>query len=655
MPRSRYLAGAISAALLFSASASAAQFSNVVVFGDSLSDSGNLSMFAQSPVPMRFTTNPGTTTIENVATDLGFQLAPSLAGGSDYAWGGAGVNTNSPGTPAGVPTLTSQIDGYLAAGAVDGKALYSVWGGANDIFYHATAAGAGATAQQLIAANTAGLPATTAAQVAAQISSQVMATAGVSSFETAEQVQANVAAAAQQEVKLIGELQAAGATNILVFNLPNVGITPSARSQGAEAAASLSGLSLIFNGQLNAGISRLGTGIIPINTYSLLNEVVANPQMYGFSNVTDPACTGGSGSSVACAPQGTPGATVTYAPGTENSYLFADGVHPTTAAHAMLGQYVLSVLRAPEQVSLLGEAPLAANNAQTRAIRNEMLADSAGSDTRAFVNIDYGRQRFKAVNGAPKTDSNNVNLTLGADVRATDHVSAGMALGVGQHTADFAGGGGYKLQDISGQAYVTYHAGGGYVGGYANFGQSNFKDIERRVAIGAAHRSETGKADGSHLGGGLTGGWWFDFNDLRTGPFATVEWQTVKINGYTENGNDSTAMWFGRQQRDALVATAGWRLQGHWQAGNTVLSPYAEVAWNHDSKADPRTVSAGLNSMSGTFALTGFIPDDSWGTADVGLSAQLTSNISSWIGYSGRFSDNSQKYNSVNIGMKIGF
>lgn len=298
MPRSRYLAGAISAALLFSASATAAQFSNVVVFGDSLSDSGNISTFAQSPVPMRFTTNPGTTTIENVATGLGFQLAPSLAGGSDYAWGGAGVNTNSPGTPAGVPTITSQIGGYLAAGAVDGKALYSVWGGANDIFYHATAAGAGATAQQLIAANTAGLPPALAEQVAAQISAQVLATAQVSAFETAEQVQANVAAAAQQEVKLIGELQAAGATNILVFNLPNVGITPSARSQGAEAAASLSGLSLIFNGQLNAGISRLGTGIIPINTYSLLNEVVANPQMYGFSNVTDPACTGGSGSSV---------------------------------------------------------------------------------------------------------------------------------------------------------------------------------------------------------------------------------------------------------------------------------------------------------------------------------------------------------------------
>jgi outer membrane lipase/esterase len=230
-----------------------------------------------------------------------------------------------------------------------------------------------------------------------------------------------------------------------------------------------------------------------------------------------------------------------------------------------------------------------------------------------------------------------------------------MALGVGQHTADFAGGGGYKLQDISGLGYLTYHVGGGYIGGYANFGQSNFKDIERRFAIAAMQRTESGKTNGTHLGGGVTGGWWFDFNELSTGPFVTVAWDTAKVSGYHEGGNDSSAMWFGRQQRDALVSTLGWRLQGHWQTGNMVMSPYAELAWNHDSKAEPRAVSAGLNSMNGTFALTGFTPDKSWGTAELGLSAQLTPTINSWVGYSGRFSDNSQKYNSVNMGFRFVF
>jgi outer membrane lipase/esterase len=616
MLRTRQLAGAIAATLMFSSAAVATDFSKVIVFGDSLSDNGNLSQALPGPSiqpPLRFTTNPGHVAIENVASALGSTLSPSLNGGSDYAWGGAGVNNNSPGTPGAVPTLTTQVNAYLSAGSADQHALYSIWGGANDIFYHATLAGGG--------------------------------------LETSAQAQTNVAIAAQQEVKLIGQLQAAGAKNILVFNLPNIGLTPDAAAQGPAGAAALAGLSLIFNGQLNTGLGQLGKGIIPINAYGLLSEVIANPQAYGFTNATTPAC-GANSSSVRCGPQGS-GLPYTYAPGTDQSYVFADGVHPTTAAHALLGQYVVSVLRAPEQISLLGESALSAATTQTRTIRNQILVDSDGGETRTFVNIDYARQRFDANNGSPKTSSNNINFTLGVDAHAADNLSAGLALGVGQSNANVSGGGGYKLQDISGLGYLTYHAGGGYVGGYADFGQSNFKNIDRRIDLGAMRRTESGKADGSHLGAGLTGGWWFDFGNLRTGPFANLEWQTAKINGYSENGNDSSAMWFDRQQRDALIGTLGWRLQGHWQVANLAMSPYAELAWNHDSKADPREVSAGLNSMNGTFALTGFVPDKSWGNANLGLSAQLTPSMTSWIGYSGRFGDNSQKYNSFNMGFRV--
>ncbi len=613
MPRNRYLAGAITAALLFGASASATDFSNVIVFGDSLSDSGNIALASGSPVPMRFTTNPGTTTAENVATGLGFTLVPSLAGGTDYAFGGAGLVNNV----AAVPTLPQQLQMYLGAngGQADSHALYQVWGGANDIFYLSAA------------------------------------------VADPNAVAAGTISAAQTELGLLNGLQTAGAKYVVVYNLPDLGKTPSAAAGGAAAQAGATQLAVLYNGVLNSGIAQLsnnGLNVIPVNTFALINEVIANPSAYGFANVTAPACTGGSGSSIECGPQGS-GAPVTYAPGTEQTYLFADGVHPTTAAHAMLGQYVLSVIHAPEQISLLGEAPLASSGAQTRAIRNQMLVDAAGGESRTFVNIDYGRQRFDASNGSPKTNSNNFNLTLGAAVQASDHVSAGVALGVGQSNASFSGGGGYKLQDISGLGYVTYHAGGGYIGGYANFGQSNFKDIERRIDLGAMHRTETGKADGSHLGTGVTGGWWFDFDKLRTGPFANLEWQTVKVNGYSENGNDSTAMWFGKQQRDALVATLGWRLQGHWDVGNTVLSPYAELAWNRDDKADPRMVRAGLNSMNGTFALAGFTPDKNWGTAELGVSAKLTPSMTSWFGYSGRFSDTSQKYNGFNMGFKVMF
>ena len=613
MPRTRHLAGAITAALLFSASAGATDFSNVIVFGDSLSDGGNISLASAPAIqpPLRFTTNPGTTTAENVAEGLGFTLAPSAAGGTDFAWGGAGFVNNV----AAVPTIPQQLQMYLGAagGKADGNALYQVWGGANDVFYLSGTL----TDPNAIAAGTVN--------------------------------------AARTELGMLGSLQAAGARYVVVYNLPDLGKTPSAAAGGAAAQAGASQLAVVYNGVLNSGLAQLsnnGLNIIPVNSFALLNEVVANPSAYGFSNVTAPACGAGS-SSVQCGPQGS-GLPYTYAPGTDQTYLFADGVHPTTAAHAMFSQYVLSVIHAPEQISLLGEAPLAASTAQNRVMRDQMLTEGKDGDVRTFVNIDYGQQRFDASNSSPRTNSDNFNFTLGANFFAGEHVTAGMALGIGQHNADFSGGGGYKLQDISGLGYLGYRNGGGYVGGYVNFGQSNFKDIERRISIGTMQRTETGKADGSHLGGGLTGGWWFDLADrLQTGPFATLDWQTVKISGYSESGGDSSAMWFGRQQRDSLLSTLGWRLRGQWQVNNLLMSPYVELGWNHDSRADQRMVSAGLTSMNGTFALPGFSPDKSWGTASLGLSAQLTPSVQSWIGYSGRFSDNSQKYNSVNMGVRI--
>jgi outer membrane lipase/esterase len=612
----RKIAGAVALALGLVSIAHAtgnpnSTFSSVIAFGDSLSDAGNISL-SEVPSfqpPQKFTTNPGTITVQNVAAGLGYTLTASLAGGTDYAWGGAGVNNNSPGTPDGVPTITMQVDAYLASHpTLNSHALYTMWGGANDIFYATTT------------------PAT---------------------------AQAQIVAAAQQEVKLIGEMQAAGAKNILVFNLPNIGLTPEATEAGASAASSLTTLSVIYNGQLNAGIGQLGKGIIPVNAFALLTQVIANPGAYGFSNVTTPACGVGS-NSVLCGPQGS-GLPYTYAPGTNNSYLFADGVHPTTGADKMLAEVVLSELAAPQQISLLQEAPLAAATTQTAAVRQQMMADNFGSPTRAFASINYSNQQFDQSAGAPKTTSNNVDLTVGVDVHANDYISAGAALGIGEHYADVSGGGGYDLQAITGLGYLTWHDGGAYAGVYGDFGQASYTNINRVFMVGDYRTHEAGKTDGSYMGLGLHGGYWFDVGSFKTGPYANFEYQNIRIDGYSESGNDATAMWFGRQERNALISTLGWRLQGHWQYNSMDLSPFVELGWNHDSRASTDMVTAGLNSLNGSFEMAGFTPDKNWGSANVGLMTQFTPNLSGWIAYNGHFSDNSQRYNAINLGMKLGF
>ncbi|MEO9079702.1 MAG: autotransporter domain-containing protein, partial [Rhodanobacter sp.] len=609
MYRTRILAGAIAATLLLSTAASAAQFSKVVIIGDSLSDAGNLSLALGSPTPSRFTTNPGLTTAEMVAKGLGLPVTASLLGGTDYAFGGAGVVNNSTAGP--IPTLPQQLQMYLAAngGTADPNALYQVWGGANDIFY----------------------------------------LTGTST--NPDVLSAGTLTAAQTELGLIGSLQAAGARYAVVYNLPDIGKTPSGLAGGPAASAGATQLSALYNGQLSIGLSQLsakGLNIIPVNAFALVNEVIANPAAYGFTNVTAPACTGGNGSSVQCGPQGS-GAPVTYAPGTENTYLFADGVHPTQAADRLLSQVVLSEIAAPGQISLLSQAPLTAITTQTQTIRGEMLNDGSGSDTRLFAHANYSQQSFKASGTSPKVNNNNFNLTVGSDLSLNDHLSTGAALAVAHTNSGVVGGmGGYTMQDISALAYITYHSGGAYAGAYGEAGHARFTDVDRVIQIGPTTRTESGSTGGAHGGVGLTGGWWFGQKTLQYGPYANVEWHSIGVSSFQENGNDSTAMWFAGQNRKALISSLGWRVQGQFQISNATLKPFVELSWNHDSKADPTMVTAGLTSMAGSFTLAGYTPDKTWGMASIGVTTQLTPSVSSWVGYTGRFSDSSQRYNNIN-------
>ena len=689
MLRPRHLACAVALALASSAafaqsappvqaSSHAGLFDNMVVFGDSLSDDGNLSLALQLPQIVRFTTNPGQTGIENVADYFEMPMTPALAGGTDFAFGGAGLVNNSPGTPSSVPVLPAQLGMYLQAtgGQADPNALYAVWGGANDIFYGATSAAAGATAQQLIQQTIQQLvqqaiagsvipndPTAIAAYTAQitpvvtrQVTAQVEAAAGVTSLMTPDQVQAGIQQAAATELGMIDQLGKAGARYVMVFNLPNIGATPEAMAQGATASAQLTGLTLTFNNTLNTGLAKAGVNIIPVNTFALLSELIADPSRYGFTNVTQPACTG---SSFGCLPAGTPGATSTYQPGTENTYLFADGVHPTTATHAMLAQYAESIITAPGEMSLLGEAPLQINESLNRSITNQAtssLANAPGNGLRVWASYDYARQRLDAQVNSPKSSNDANTLSVGADIHPSDALTAGLAFTAGQQKDNFAGNaGGFKLQDLLASGYVMWGWDQAYFGAIGSFGHLGYSDLHRNIPIGPTVRYESGSTSGYHTALALTGGWWINFGNWRTGPYADLSWQHAHVDGYSENGGDAAAMTFGNQDRHALIGTLGWQLTGNLQTGGTLLHPFARVAWNHDNDADPRDVTAGLVSMPGTFALPGFAPDKNWGSVGVGLAADFTPSFSGWIGYDGRFSDSSQRVNSLNLGARFRF
>jgi phospholipase/lecithinase/hemolysin len=258
------------------ASAATVSYDNIYVFGDSYCDVGNIFLAtkgAEPPFPYyngRFSNGP--IWIERVAGSLGLPMKPSLAGGTDYAVGGA-FATAPQTLPGGIiPSVPQQVELYLSqhGGKADPKALYILEGGGNDI-----------------------LDAT-----------------GGSPEELGFQV-----ALALAESELL--LRRAGAKHFVISNLLDIGLLPAGQANAdfdhrAVVAANKWLTDLLAFEQFLEDVH-----IIRLDVFSLFNSVKADPTHFGFTDITNPCLT----TTVCSDPDHT---------------LFWDTHHPTVFGHDFL-------------------------------------------------------------------------------------------------------------------------------------------------------------------------------------------------------------------------------------------------------------------------------------------------------------------------------
>lgn len=107
------------------------------------------------------------------------------------------------------------------------------------------------------------------------------------------QAQAIIGAAVTDQIGIVGTLKAAGAQYVMVPTLPDIGLTPASRAGGAVGMAQGTALAKTYNNALFGGLKQAGLQVIPVDTFSILQEIVANPSTYGFTNVSNMACTSG--------------------------------------------------------------------------------------------------------------------------------------------------------------------------------------------------------------------------------------------------------------------------------------------------------------------------------------------------------------------------
>ena len=280
----------------------ATSFNGLYIFGDSLSDAGNAALAVGTDPAQVISSNAyvparpyGSGTLSNgdvwattFAQALGLSAAPSLAGGTNFAFGGARTSGGA------APSLAVQAGGLLSAtgNLLPPDALYVVAGGGNNGRDALVAIAGGADANTTIA--------TTAATYAADVGG------------------------------IVDSLQAAGARHIVVWNAPNLGLTPAARLAGPAAQAGASFLTAQMNAKLEEELAG-EQGVYTFDLYGLVTAVVqatqTSPDTSPFKNVTD-AC---GNLAAGCDPA---------------TALFWDGIHPTTLGHQVIAGGMLATVAA---------------------------------------------------------------------------------------------------------------------------------------------------------------------------------------------------------------------------------------------------------------------------------------------------------------------
>lgn len=293
---------------LCSLSASAA-FSQLYVFGDSLSDVGNVQAATTALSPLApITPGPfyfngrfsnGANYVETLSNGLGLgAVTPSSAGGNDYAYGGALATGTAFPTSLVVQDVDDQVTQYLGAHpAGNANALYLVYAGNNDVLSNPS----------------------------------------------------GVTAAANSIAASIGRLYDAGARKVLAPNLPLLGLIPQNNGNPANAAAA-NAATVQFNSALATALNQLQASHADLTIYrldvaGLFANIIANPGSVGLSNVQDSAAPGLS--------PGDQSYDTSQLVANPDQYLFWDDLHPTRAGHLLLGQAALAAVPEPSSIAMI--------------------------------------------------------------------------------------------------------------------------------------------------------------------------------------------------------------------------------------------------------------------------------------------------------------
>lgn len=637
-------------------------FGGWYVFGDSLSDNGNIPKLTGYPLPPapyfgnRFSNGP--VWAEDFPVMSNFSFIPS----NDFAVGGAftgplsaeglnsqpGIFNNLENTywssfasqnlfvNPQLPSFLTEIQNFAASGGrFKPNDLVGVWVGANNFFV--TASQAEALQESITSSN----PQYALASGISPALLNQMITVYQQTNDPAKAMSVLIGNAVQtaisQESQGIALLSLLGAKQMVVLTLPPINATPSAISQGTQAQALAQAYTQAYNIYLQQALSSIhnqtGLNIITLNGEVLFNELVSNPAAYGIVNTTNEGM-------------------VAYLNGDPNysHYLFWDGVHPTAYVHSIIAQYVSSAVK--NFYSLTAPVRLIEANADafSSLIDNRISSFVLSQDNPNAANIsnnsNTGPNFYIAgsYNSGWRDDSDstigfNYNIStfaLGGDYFVSPNLLLGASIGYGNNYASLNDSAGTLEANVYQLAlYGLYKLSNFFVNAQLDYGLADFTKIAHPGVISNISNSSV---KGNYLNFNANAGYVFKVNNFSFIPNIGISATNSSVHSYDLSGDSALNMSVSKQDLSRLIGSIGLKAQYEANFGSLKLIPSASIKMVSKLNGNGGEFDSYFNDEPAV-ALTSQYPDYSrnWGVAKIGLDALMSNRLSANINYSSTF------------------
>lgn len=271
----------------------------------------------------------------------------------------------------------------------------------------------------------------------------------------------------------------AGAGTVLVSNLPNIGQTPAARAGGLSGQQLATLFSTTTNDALNVALSNVdrnrGT-VIVADSFTLTNDIVANPLKYGFSDVTNPC---------ALVPS-----CVAADSSVQDQFLFWDPFYPTAQGHAISAAFLADTINAPRTISALAEQGRYGTEQYTR---GQLGQTGDGLWISGRVGYERFRRNSSAFAMGYEAEGPAGSISLGWSNPLG--LTAGLSLGYTEMDVDFASiGGGFDRRSVNIGAFASFETPIVDLAASLAFGFDNYDNLIR--VTGVAGQISSGETDG---------------------------------------------------------------------------------------------------------------------------------------------------------------